>query len=220
MTRSSKRRWKGYMTAGVVFLSIACFQSPGHCRIKDLGQMGRTYPIAEQDALTEIQNKAAHTDWSKVINPETRRQKIENYRPKKQVFLPRAVKNRKYLVNMTYTLPFDIPDGKGGILYPKGYTFNPLDYVQYPNILVIINAADPDQTAWFASSRYAGDYRTKLLITEGSYYDTANRLKRPVFYVMPKIAKRLHLVAVPSVARQVGNQMEVREIEIKPKNNR
>jgi len=26
---------------------------------------------------------------------------------------------------MTYTTEIDVPDGKGGVLYPKGYTFNP-----------------------------------------------------------------------------------------------
>jgi conjugal transfer pilus assembly protein TraW len=30
------------------------------------------------------------------------------------------------------------------VLYPKGYSFNPLDYVSYPGVLVVIDGAVVD----------------------------------------------------------------------------
>ena len=42
---------------------------------------------------------------------------------------------------MTYTTEIDVPDGKGGILYPKGYTFNPLEYLTYSKTIIVINGS-------------------------------------------------------------------------------
>ena len=56
-----------------------------------------------------------------------------------------------------------------------------------------------------------------MLITDGSYYDLAKRLNRPVFYFMEDLAERLKIEAVPSVIGQKGRYMEVREIAIQTK---
>ncbi len=113
---------------------------------------------------------------------------------------------------MTYTVASDIPDGKGGVLYPKGYTFNPLDYLTLTSVVVVIDADDQRQVEWFKSSPHAGDYHTRLLLSGGNYYDLAKQLKRPAFYLMDDVAKRLHLAAVPSVVRQSGKKLEVTEV--------
>ena len=56
-----------------------------------------------------------------------------------------ARKERTFLVDMTYTLDRDIADEKGNVVYPKGYTFNPLDYITYPGTLVILDGNSPTQ---------------------------------------------------------------------------
>ncbi len=43
---------------------------------------------------------------------------------------------------MTFTLGNDIPDGKGGVLYPKGYAFNPSNYLSLTSLLVVIDSDD------------------------------------------------------------------------------
>jgi len=175
-----------------------------------IGHYGRTYVIAEKDAIKEIQERAREINWAKIFNSHKWQQRIKSYKPKDLEVLPRAKKSRSYLVSMTYTLPFNIPDGRGGILYPKGYTFNPLDYISFPNILVIIDGSDPKEIKWFKKSIYAHDYRTMVLLTSGSYWQVEEKLKRPVFYLTKIIAKRLKIRAVPSVVYQKGRYMEVR----------
>ena len=95
---------------------------PAHAAIKNLGVIGRTYPISESDALQEIRTKASGIDWKKVIQSTANLERLKNYKPKGIHNLPRAIQDRTFLVDMTYTLDFDIPNGKGGILYPAGYT--------------------------------------------------------------------------------------------------
>jgi conjugal transfer pilus assembly protein TraW len=190
---------------------IALMLGVSSVQAKVLGTFGTTYQIAEKDALAEIEARARQVDWSKVLDKRT----VENYQgPPDKANLPRAKKNRSFPVDMTYTTEIDVPDGKGGILYPKGYTFNPLDYVIYPKTLVIINGADPEQVKWFATSEYDKRLDVTLLLSEGNFGTVSKRISRPLFYADRKIIDRLKLKAVPSVIRQKGRLMEVTEIVV------
>jgi len=180
----------------------------------NLGTVGVTYEIAEEDALAAFQERAKQVNWNKVFSKEKAEKLIREYKPEGLVSLPRASEDRTFHVDMTYTLEFDIPDGKGGILYPRGYTFNPLDYVQMPAILVVINGDDTDQVKWFRGSGYDKDFKTMLLLVGGSYSDLAEKLDRPVFYADEKITSKFKLKVVPSVIRQDGIFMEVKEFQI------
>jgi conjugal transfer pilus assembly protein TraW len=118
---------------------------------------------------------------------------------------------------MTYSLDFDIPDGKGGILYPKGYQFNPLDYVPFNQTLVVIDGEDPDQVDWLKASPLVKRPDTLILLTGGAFSEIGQGLGRAVFYATRQIVKRFQLKAVPSVIRRDGRMMEVEEIEIPEK---
>ena len=187
---------------------MVCFSS---AQAKELGTFGMTYRIAERDALAEIEERAKQVDWHKVLD----KLKVENFQgPPDRVRLPRAKRNRSFPVDMTYTTEIDVPDGKGGILYPKGYTFNPLDYVTYPKTLVFIDGTDPEQVKWLAASEYEKRLDVTLLLTEGSFGAVSKRISRPLFYADGKIVERLKLEAVPSVVRQKGRIMEVTEVKL------
>lgn len=182
---------------------------------KDLGTTGATYAIVEKDALREIEIRAKEIDWKKAFERTKAEEKIKNYRPEGMEALPAAGKDRVFSVDMTYTLDFDIPDGKGGIIYPRGYRFNPLDHVSLPNILVVIDGDDARQIKWFQLSSYAKDTRVMLLLSGGSYKAVIKKLKRPVFYANGKITVKFQLKAVPAVIVQRGEVMEVREYALK-----
>jgi len=178
---------------------------------KVLGTFGMTYRISERDAQAEIEERARQVDWSKVLD----KRKVENYQgPPDRVSLPRAKRNRSFPVDMTYTTVIDVPDGKGGILYPKGYTFNPLDYVTYPKTLVVIDGSDQEQVKWLAASEYDKRLDVTLLLTEGSFGTLSMRVSRPLFYADRKMIERLKLKAVPSVIKQKGRLMEVTEVAL------
>lgn len=188
---------------------IALLLGTASAQAKVLGTYGMTYQISEKDALAEIEARARQVDWNKVLD----KKKVENYQgPPDRMSLPKAKRNRSFLVDMTYITEIDVPDGKGGILYPKGYTFNPLDYVTYPKTLVVINGSDPDQVKWLAGSEYDKRLDVTLLLTEGSFKTVAKKVSRPVFYADRKIIERLKLQAVPSIIRQKGRMMEVTEV--------
>jgi conjugal transfer pilus assembly protein TraW len=178
---------------------------------KDLGSFGRTYPIAERDALREIEERASQVDWNKVLD----RKKVENYQgPPDKAALPRAQKDQVRLVDMTYTSEIDVPDGKGGILYPKGYTFNPLDYITYPKTIVVLNGKDRQQLSWFKDSEYNGRVDVTLLITEGMSAVVTKKVNRTVSYANISVINRFQLKVVPCVIKQKGRYMEVTEVAV------
>jgi len=182
---------------------------------KVLGTVGATYAIVERDALREIEDRAKEIDWAKAFDRKDWEDRIKDYRPEGMVQLPAAKKDQVFPVDMTYTLDFDIPDGKGGVIYPRGYRFNPLDYVFLPSVLVVIDGADARQIKWFQASSYAKDMRVMLLLSGGSYKDVMEKLKRPVFYAGGKITAKFKLQAVPAVIVQKGTVMEVQEYALK-----
>jgi len=184
----------------------------GPAPAKVLGTVGRVFPIAERDALEEIEARARAVDWASVLG----RTQPENFRPPHPVHLPRARKNRAFLVDMTFTLAFDVPDGRGGILYPRGFRFNPLDYVPFNQTLVILDGDDPRQRAWLKGSPLADGAETLILLSDGDYREIGRQLGRAVFYLDRRIADRFRLTAVPSIVTRKDSMMEVREIELPP----
>lgn len=198
-------------TMGNLLLGLAlCFILPESAQAKVLGTMGRVYSIAETDALQEIEMSARGVDWQSILGKE----RPEDFRPANLVRLPRARHTRSFLLDMTYTLDSDIPDGKGGVLYPRGYRFNPLDYVPFNQTLVILDGEDPAQTAWLMASPLAVDPKTIVLLSQGSFSRVGKELGRAVFYADRRIVERFRLAAVPSVVSRKGRLMEVKEIEI------
>ena len=142
--------------------------------------------------------------------------RIKNYQPANLFALPRATADRTFLVDMTYTLDRDLVDADGKIIYPRGYTFNPLDYTGLSGGLVIIDGDDPAQVKWFMTSPYLENHRARLLLSNGHAAELITRLQRPVFYLTDDIGRRLRLAAVPSVVIQQGDRMQVREIYVPP----
>ncbi len=181
---------------------------------QNLGSFGQTYPIWEPDALQELQERASQVDWKKHINPEALKKKVWEYQPQDLARLSRAQKDRIFQVDMSYTVPKDIPDGRGGILYPAGYRFNPLEYVSYPQVLVVFDGSDPDQVKWFKDSPYLLEPRAKPMVAGGNAFEVMNQIGRPVFYLPYEVRDRLQLKAVPSVVLQKGTAMEVREVYV------
>ena len=202
-----------------IFLANGCLMpipleaSPMEPSVTVVGRAGAVYPIAEKDALSELMQRVRQVEWKKQFSGI--RQSVRAFQPTDLARLPRVRHDRIFMVDPTYTLPFDIPDGKGGILYPKDYTFNPLDYVSLPDVLVFIDGADKRQLEWFQKSPYAKAPNVMLLLTGGSYPEVEKKLQRPVFYAPEKITKRFKIEAVPSVLYQKGEFLEVKEFEIK-----
>lgn len=197
-------RFAKFITIGL----ICVFALPAVA--KETAVTGRTYTIAERDALDELEERAKAVDWQKHLKAI----KPGNYRPANLTVLPRARKSNTFLVDMTYTLENDIYNDKGELLYPRGFTFNPLDFVQYNKTLVVINGEDPDQVRWFLASPLRNRFDVSLFITQGASLEIAKKIKRPVYYATSPLVARFQLKALPSIVKAKGKNMEVEEVAV------
>jgi len=176
--------------------------------IKNLGVVGKTYPVVEPDVLAELKEEAARKNR---FGDNAFLERMKTYQPEDIHNLPQATMDRTFLVDMTYTLERDLLDGDGKVIYPRGFTFNPLDYVSFSGGILVIDGNDSAQIKWFKETPYADNHQVRLLLSDGYAYELINQFKRSVFYLTDEIADRLHLSAVPALIIQKGDRLQVRE---------
>jgi len=176
-----------------------------------LETVGPTYPIGEQDIREEFKQRATKIDLDALFNTHNR------YQPANLHTLPRAGSDRMFKVDLTHTLDHDIKDSQGKLLYPQGFTFNPLQYAGLSGGLVVIDGSDPEQVEWFKGSPYFQNHRAILLLSGGYAAEVRQELKRPVYYLTHDIAARLQLKAAPSVVVEQDNKLTVREVRLATK---
>lgn len=197
----------------IIPIILALVMLPFSLLAKDLGKYGATYPIIEEDAIVQMKKAIAKYDWNKFEKKQI--EKIKKFKPKDLVDLPAAKEDKVFSIDMTSTLKEDIIGKDGEVIYPRGYQYNPMEYVFMRRIIIFINPKDIRQIEWYKNSPYPDDMRTMLLITDGSYLYVKNRLKTPVYYANREIIERMGIKAVPSVAVQKGTELEVREYALK-----
>lgn len=194
------------------FFIVFFYFFPSTAKAVVVGREGLTYSIVEKDMRELIQEKARNFDaeaW-KLKEQQRISDKISKFRPVDAVEgLPPSQTGEGYQVDLTYTLPYDIHDVNGNIIYPKGFTFNPLELMQkkglgLSKVLVVINGTRENEIKWFTSK--FEDYRAPhimLLLTDGYAIELGNALKRQVMYLPESLKQRLNIRETPSVVVQM-----------------
>jgi conjugal transfer pilus assembly protein TraW len=211
---------KYHLSDGITIPALVCafvllqILQPANTLPADLGVVGKTYPMLERDVSEEIRARIGRIDWKEVLSRSGLGEKARRFKPYGLKELPRAGQDTNRLVSVEYTLDMDIPDSRGNVLYPRGYTFNPLDYMSYSKTMVVFNGDDDKQVAWFRKSPYLKKVDVIVLITGGDYLTLSADLGQPVYFLDTRIAEKLQLRAIPSIIRQMNRFMEVREIKV------
>lgn len=174
--------------------------------------IGRTWPISEPDALAEIEAKAAALpqDIRAKFGPRSR------WSAMKAASLGVVTAARVRTVIPFYTLDMDVALPDGRVLYPKGFTFNPLTYVSLPQRLLVVHA---DELGWALKTAAPSDW---ILLAAGPAAGVGpdpialgEKLGRPLFLLEPRVKERLGLTVAPVIVRQVGQKLELTEVEAK-----
>lgn len=164
-------------------------------------QVGKTYAIQEEDALVEIERRASTVDLQTKNQEE-----VKQWALGQSVHLKNATEDRRYRVDMSYTLDTDIPDKNGVVVYPRGYSFNPLDFMQLPYRIGVIGAGK-EQLQW---ARQQGD-GVLWLASDADPWTLSGELGQPVYLYTEEVAKRLKVQAVPAILEQKGSELWAQE---------
>ncbi|OUC52967.1 MULTISPECIES: conjugal transfer protein TraW [Sphingomonadaceae] len=169
--------------------------------------IGRTWPIAEPDALAEIEAKVATlpSDMSKAFGPR------DKWSALKAAPLGVATADRVRSVVPFYTLDFDITLPGGKTLYPKGFTFNPLTYVKLPQRLVVVH---PRDLGWALRNARASDF---ILLSafkgqNGDAIEMSEKTGRPIYILEERVKQRLGLTVAPVIVAQAGQRLVLTEV--------
>ena len=194
--------------AFILTLLLTGVSLAGAGEIVQLEPVGPTSAVIETDLAETLRQRAVSVDLEQLRSVQAR------YQPANLHALPRAEKDTTTVVDLTHTLEQDVQDANGQVLYPAGFTFNPLRYVFLSGALVVIDGSDPEQVAWFKGSPYGANRRALLLLSGGLAATLRDELGRPVAYLTEDIAQRLQVRAVPSVVVERDNQLVIREVSL------
>jgi len=168
--------------------------------------IGRTWPIAEPDALAEIEAKVATLprDMTKAFGPR------DKWSALKAAPLGVASADRVRSVVPFYTLDFDITLPEGKTLYPKGFTFNPLTYVNLPQRLVVVH---PRDLGWALRNARASDFILLAALGQqnGDAIDLSEKTGRPIYILEERVKQRLGLTVAPVIVQQSGTRLVLAE---------
>lgn len=196
------------LAAGNALAVAAAFAAAGPVagNVASRSTIGRTWPIAEPDALAEIEAKVATLpgDMSKAFGPR------DKWSALKAAPLGVAGADRVRSVVPFYTLDFDITLPGGRTLYPKGFTFNPLTYVKLPQRLVVVH---PRDLGWALRNARASDFilLSALGNQNGDAIDLSEKTGRPIYILEERVKQRLGLTVAPVIVEQSGTRLVLTE---------
>lgn len=179
----------------------------------DYGTYGEVYPIREID-IRKIMLKKWKINIKKLA--KELREKVIHYYDKDAGFPYRPNDTKIYYYTPKYTLPVDIKGPDGKILYPKGYTFNPLERGLYiPFEICFITDKEEKYLPKIPKKKLylPWDFQTSrvYVLVKGNAY----KLREKGYLVWDyglstDWIKRMGVKEVPACVKQIGNRFLIR----------
>jgi hypothetical protein len=207
---------KRFLIRGIIFFFfILVFSfSVGEAKEKtNFPQFGRTYEIVEPDAYEEILNAVKRVDVEKF--KKTLQKRIKELAVVNEFNIPYAKETRTRYFEPRYELPFDIVDANGRVIYPKGFTFNPLQYMTLQGIFVFFDAGSPLHLNWLKKEGYTKRLDVMFIAVKGDVLEASRVLKAPVYRASKILLERFDVKRIPSIIKQNGGYLEITEVGMK-----
>jgi len=194
MRRSKKWPIKGAIRTGL--LAGCLIGTLSVVQAKNLGQVGPVYAIIETSVIER--------------QKPNQKQRSQSFNP---ISLPTALTETEQLLDLSYTVPWDITDAEGNIIYPEGYRFNPLEHRRF-RTMIVIDGSDESQVDWADNLEDAADPMTRIVITKGDIAALSQRFKRRIYRLHPQVAQRFRIENVPTIVQQKGAVLAVKVIPV------
>lgn len=192
------------LSLGLTVLASAAASAAGPRSI-----VGQTFSIAEPDLMQEIKQRAAATDWKAIMQ----RKDPSTFSAFQTANLPPTAAPASFLFDPTYTLPQDVVDGRGVVLYPAGTTINVYERRKFPGRTIVIFPTI-EHFKWLreVAKPTAQD---KVLMAGANMIDVQKMAgDYRVFALDARIIERFGLRSVPSIVQQEGTLLRVQEFVI------
>lgn len=191
----------------------------GNSYAKDLGVYGPTYLIAEKDAfdwivkerLPELQ-RSGEIDKMNAKLQENSRYRIEN---PKGAQLPEVKSARIRYKSLVYTLPRDVKDAKGRVLFKKGISVNPSEVLPESNKELLFIDGTSSKQVNYAISKYKMNNFIKIVLVTGSPLELMRKHKTVIFFDQhQRLVDRFDIQALPTKVYRQKSDLVIEEVVI------
>lgn len=171
---------------------------------KDLGVLGETFPIEEENLLIFLQKKASCANWEKI--KASLIEKTKNPSPLEGIIC--AQKNRSFFIDPSLKISKDILDDKGAVIVRAGTIINPLEKRPLSSGLLFFDGSLTSHLAW--ARKQEGNF--KWILIKGKPMEIEAAENRPIYFDQTKIASHFHIRNVPARVTQKGKFLLVEEV--------
>ncbi len=188
-------------------VSISHALSKFRKEVKDYGKYGMTYQIEEENLLEVIEARLKTPEFQERIRLMLVKAKDKMYKlTKYEGIFSTAEEDRVYRIDPALTLEADIVDHEGKVLFPRGSTINPADYVLLTGRYIFIDGNDEKQVSYALDGKFR-----KIILTSGDFAGLTRRHKHRFYLVNDDLIKKIQLARVPAILEQEGRYLRVTE---------
>lgn len=184
----------------------------------DFGKLGHTYPIAEPDFLTQIEETLRKNPHKLARLTTAFQKRVEKSANSPQPLpLRKAVKSRIRAFDPSFEVTQDLKDHQGRLFAQRGDRINPLKIKPLSKPLLFFDGRDEAQLKW----ALAQEETAALILTGGSPLKLSEqhhaKIGKRSFYFDQHglICKRLGIEVVPSKVSQKGDLLQIEEVFLK-----
>lgn len=199
----------------ILLITTLLLMNASHAQTEEL--TGTVYPIAERNLVEVIKEKLNKMDKvGEITQLQNKQEKAMNdylHSPSRGK-LPRASVTKSYILDPSYTTTRPITDLKSRVIFPVGYTVNPLEHVQLHEILVFINEGDDEQVSWI-KNLIRTNKDLKIILTNGDPISLSRKLQKQVYFdQQAKLIEKFKVTGLPAIVSQEGNMLFVKEVAV------
>lgn len=203
-----------------LLLLAAALLAPSHGAAANLGTIGPTYPIAEEHLLefitARLKEKERTGELHRLQQQARARASATVNNPPPVPGLRRTESARTFYFDPSVSLPQNVLDERGRVLFPAGTVKNPLDVISMSKHLLFFDGRDPAQVARARELIEAYGGRVKPILVGGSYLQLMKRWQLPVYYDQQGVlVRKLGIAAVPAIVSQEGQRLRIDELVIR-----
>lgn len=204
-----------YVPFVIAVIIIATY--PILCGAKELGVIGKVYPIKEKDMLEVIQErlqeKKASGELDRINDELLKQARHKTMRPPPVEGITKTTEPSTHYYDPTMVLKKDIFDAENHLIYAKGTTINPLDIKGLTRNILFFDGDDKEQVSW--AKKLTGYYegRVKLILVKGPISDLMKQLNMQLFFDQKGVlVKRFRIEHVPAIVSQENRLLRIDEV--------
>ena len=191
---------------------------------KNLGVVGQTFSISEEDMMDRIQNKLKDLEKTGELQKHQDQLKAQAIasvqRPKPVAGITKAQKTRIFYYDPSFYYPHDLKGLQGKRFYTAGTAINPLSYMTYTRELIFIDGDDKSQKEWcwqyFKNSPVRENIR--IILIKGAPLKLSSQWQQPIYFDQGgALATQLKIQHVPALVKRDGAKLQITEIKIEEK---